>query len=586
MPAELSLEEERAQGWGVTWGLREGKGGGGGASPPRGLQTFIGLKEGAIAGAPDVRRARAAGGGRAAAPPPPPPSLRAALLACGATRAAASTQGTHQRLSSLLSTQGRFPAKFRQAAWGFLLRLPGNEVPAAVLAARGPHPAWEDLGARFPVRPRRDLQHLSQCVSALAHWSPVLGGLPVLPLFVFPFVKCFGAWGGGADSGEVPAPVPQLLPTPLLEQLLTLLLTYAAPWVQCLPSPPIALLATGHALLAHWDPTLAAALSTCGADPTRTLWPLLRSALSEVLPRGDWEAAWDGILCDSHDPSILLFTCIAFLRLHRQQLMALAGGCRRAVAQHPGGVAGEGAGGAHGPFGGGLPAPPAAQLPPQLQQQQRQAPLPGFSAPPAPPSPQLATLAAFLRTHAPTSIPSLLRLARHMAAHSPAQLRGGAGAAAGQPFCGPPEPLPAGYYPAFLAVPTYLVDAAAAERAQIAAAVALREAEEAAGREAAAAAAAAEIGGALREAVAAAGVAFAEAAAGAAVEVGEAAEVGGGGAQGSGEAAPAVVAQELQRTPSRPPAHREEAASAAGPVAGGSSSISVRDRVRMFGGGR
>jgi hypothetical protein len=452
---EGSATPAGADDWGRGWGLREE------APAPRAPRPvggrFGGLWEGVVVGVGARGGGGRGGGGRGASGAVV--SLQAALLAAGASPGACTPEGAHARLRSLVASAGALPRRYRACAWAFLLRAPGNEGPAAILRARGPHPAWADLPARFPVRPRAALGRLSASLSAVAHWSPVLGALPVTPLFVFPFVKALWGNGGGCE-----------VPTPLLEVLIALLLNYAAPWAQCLPAPPVALLAAGHAVLGAWDPQLAGALERVGADPTCTLWPLLRSAFSEVLPRGDWEALWDGLLVDCHEPALPLFAGVAFLRAHRAQLLTLCGGGGGApVRVHPGARAGAGAGGAHGPFGGG----PRGAAPPEAHHRAPTPapPLPGFA--PAPQNRErLAAIAAFLRSHAPTAVGDVLRMARAMAAECEPSLRRGAGPPAGAPCAGPPARLPRGFYPAFLEVPTYLVDAAAAERARIATAVA------------------------------------------------------------------------------------------------------------------
>ena len=411
------------------------------APPPR----FTGLHEGVLAGHAEGQ------GKRAGCPPPPPPSSYTAeeissrlglLLGSSGSggSTAASLPGIHKRLLALISSPSspRFPSRYRLHAWSFLLRLPGNEVTAGLLYARGPHAGWRDLALRFPIRDRRTLSVLSRALSALAHWSPVLGLLPFLPLLAYPFVRAWQAGGGRRERGGggfVPSSE-----TTLLETLMLVLGNWGGGWTEALPYPPIPTLSASHALLAHWDPQLAEHLERLGADPTLTLWPLLRSALSEVLPRGDWEALWDMLFARAGDPTLLLHAAIAYLRSHRQQLLSIA--------------------------------PPAGPPPAGAGEKARSA--------------SLHQLAAFLRHHAPTHMPSLFRLIVQQRTSSPAclALMQGAGdggsstpgtpggvldISAWEASCcaGPPKALPRGFYPAFLSSPRYITDAAAAERNRI-----------------------------------------------------------------------------------------------------------------------
>jgi hypothetical protein len=68
---------------------------------------------------------------------------------------------------------------------------------------------------------------------------------------------------------------------------------------------------------------LAAHLERCGADAARFAWPLLRSAMSEVLTRAEWEQLWDTLLVRAHDPSLLPFAVVAYLRYFRGPLLAV-----------------------------------------------------------------------------------------------------------------------------------------------------------------------------------------------------------------------------------------------------------------------
>ncbi|KAA0175780.1 hypothetical protein FNF27_02866 [Cafeteria roenbergensis] len=119
---------------------------------------------------------------------------------------------------------GAFPDDQRLLAWRFLLRLPGNARAFHDLRSAGQHPAFDDLGDRFPMRSRRLLSALQDTVSVLAHWCPALADAPWLPNFVFPFVKLTtsGSPAPALVRSEVCALLRQHLPTDMgaLERLI------------------------------------------------------------------------------------------------------------------------------------------------------------------------------------------------------------------------------------------------------------------------------------------------------------------------------------------------------------------------------
>lgn len=62
----------------------------------------------------------------------------------------------------------------RTLIWRQLLRLPTNRAAFSSLLAMGTHPAYEDLGGKYPLKSRTLLARLTRVLSALAHWSPVV----------------------------------------------------------------------------------------------------------------------------------------------------------------------------------------------------------------------------------------------------------------------------------------------------------------------------------------------------------------------------------------------------------------------------
>lgn len=258
------------------------------------------------------------------------------------------TIATHRKLASLIDAYGQYPTKYRYQAWRFLLRLPRNTETFQTLLDRGSHPAWQDLAERYPVTDRRLLGRINRVINILAHWSPVFGEVPFLPVLAFPFIKFFGS--------------DDLICT---EAVMTVLVNWGTYFVETLPYPPLPLLARVHSLLSYWDAPLALHLEACGVDPVRYAWPLLRSACSEVLTRNEWEILWDHLITNSHDPSLLLYAIVAYLRYFRGPLLHIKAPNSSTLPPrpHPGAVPGQGVGQPHGPFNTGYSYQNTAGLP-------------------------------------------------------------------------------------------------------------------------------------------------------------------------------------------------------------------------------
>jgi len=221
--------------------------------------------------------------------------------------AGAAVAGLSDRtLRAVLARDGRFPDGRRLLAWHYLLRTPGNTAEARRLLASGPHPAFDDLGARFPMRSRRLLAALQDVCGALARWTPALADAPWLPAFVFPFLKACGR-----------APL-----SSCVELCAALLANFAPTFLEAFPMAPVPTLGAAEAALRATDPQLADHLVALGLTPERWAWPMLRSALSEVLPRTSWLRLWDGLLAAAAGGGArLVASAVAYVRLHRSTLL-------------------------------------------------------------------------------------------------------------------------------------------------------------------------------------------------------------------------------------------------------------------------
>lgn len=80
------------------------------------------------------------------------------------------------------------------------------------------------------------------------------------------------------------------------ECVMTVLMNWCGAWAEMFPYPPLADLGRVKTLLELHDPQLCAHLLACGAGPDVFAWPLLRTAMSEVLPKQD---VWNLLACQS-----------------------------------------------------------------------------------------------------------------------------------------------------------------------------------------------------------------------------------------------------------------------------------------------
>lgn len=194
----------------------------------------------------------------------------------------------------------------RKAAWRFALRLPNNGTACEAAGKLPLPPGLAAQVASTPLSSPRLDRNLRRALATLVHWCPELGSLQYLPTLAFPFVRFWGA-----D------------PTAASETLIMVWTTWARGWLETAPLPPSGLLGSMFAALQATDPELAQHMARCGADGTVCFWPMLRSVLSEVLPKESWCVIWDTLMVHAADPSLLPLAVLAVVLLSRSSLLAI-----------------------------------------------------------------------------------------------------------------------------------------------------------------------------------------------------------------------------------------------------------------------
>eukprot|EP00854_Cymbomonas_tetramitiformis_P013576 gene13576-16053_t len=241
------------------------------------------------------------------------------------------------RLRSLLDAYGEFPEKHRLLVWKFLMDLPGNTEAHNAILSRGPHPAFQDLHERFPIKNRSlvirleliggsQSRHVTaaggmrailcgtslgvwnagpqgRMLSALSHWAPIFAEAAHLPAMVFPFVKLFGA-------DELAC----------FEALATILSNWTKGWFELFPAPPLKILDHVEALVLHHDPELHYALTRNGGGVSNCAWAIMQSLFTEVFSKEEWLKVWDHIL--ANNLTFVLFIAANYLIFMREMLIS------------------------------------------------------------------------------------------------------------------------------------------------------------------------------------------------------------------------------------------------------------------------
>jgi len=220
-------------------------------------------------------------------------------------RHAALTQG---RVRDLVEMSGELPAKFRSLCWRYVLKLPENEALFAALVAKGPHPAYRDISARYPLRDSRMLRRLGLVLSALAHWSPIVAELEYVPATVFPFVLAFG-------NDDLAA----------FETSMAVICRWQRFFLATYPHPPVPLLGAIEAALHLHDPKLISHLEKIRVGPQDYAWPILRSCFTEVLGKGEWLVLMDHMFAtpDREHSKYLAVAAVAFVLYSRTTLVSM-----------------------------------------------------------------------------------------------------------------------------------------------------------------------------------------------------------------------------------------------------------------------
>lgn len=185
-----------------------------------------------------------------------------------------------------------------------MLQLPNNIEEFVELLKRGPHPCTAQFDEKYPLKDLATGRSLKRVVSALAHWSPVLGNCDFIANFVFPFLKVF-------ENNDLMC----------FEAVATIMLNHGQLWFEFAPLPPINYLGIMENILANFEPVLMQFYKANLVTANVYGWSLLRSAFTEVLDDVQWLQLWDNVI--SQPPEFLLFCVVAYNVLLKSSIMRL-----------------------------------------------------------------------------------------------------------------------------------------------------------------------------------------------------------------------------------------------------------------------
>lgn len=197
-----------------------------------------------------------------------------------------------ERLMLILKEFGEYPEKYRVLIWSTVLQLPGNKTAYNALANKSASTHCPTVILKdYPLANRSKRMLLTTTVHCLIQWCPLLVQCTFLPNLIFPFLAIFQK--------------DQLLG---FELVLSILLNYCQKWFEYHPLPPLNVLGMIENILLQADPALLNVFCERGITSSEYAWPLLRTAMSEVLSSSEWLILWDHLI--SFKKPLLLLMCV------------------------------------------------------------------------------------------------------------------------------------------------------------------------------------------------------------------------------------------------------------------------------------
>lgn len=110
---------------------------------------------------------------------------------------------------------------------------------------------------------------------------------------------------------------------PLLgfELIISILLNYCQKWFEYHPLPPLNVLGMIENIILQADPSLLNVFCERGVTSSEYAWPLLKTAMSEVLSDSEWLILWDHLI-SYKKPLLLLMIVVAYSICSREIIIS------------------------------------------------------------------------------------------------------------------------------------------------------------------------------------------------------------------------------------------------------------------------
>ncbi|KAL6259911.1 hypothetical protein P5V15_009822 [Pogonomyrmex californicus] len=211
-----------------------------------------------------------------------------------------------KRLMRILKEFGEYPEKYRTLIWSTILKLPGNKNAYIALASKVTRGKFASNTLKnFPLADKNKASLLAMTMDCLLQWCPLLIQSPFLPNLIFPFLMTF-----------------QKDPLLAFELILSILLNYCQKWFEYHPLPPLNILGIIENIFLEADPILLNLFCEYGITSSEYAWPLLQTAMSEVLSGDEWLILWDHLI-SFQKPSLLLMCVVAYSISLRENIISL-----------------------------------------------------------------------------------------------------------------------------------------------------------------------------------------------------------------------------------------------------------------------
>ncbi|XP_071578389.1 TBC1 domain family member 31 isoform X2 [Temnothorax nylanderi] len=211
-----------------------------------------------------------------------------------------------KRLMPILKEFGEYPEKYRTIIWSTILKLPANKSAYVALASKVTRGRFAlNTLKSLPLADKSKASLLAMTLDCLLQWCPLLIQSLFLPNFIFPFLMVF-----------------QKDPLLAFELILSILLNYCQKWFEYHPLPPLNILGICENILLETDPILLNIFCERGITSREYAWPLLQTAMSEVLSGDEWLFLWDHLI-SYQKPSLLLMCVIAYNICLRDNVISL-----------------------------------------------------------------------------------------------------------------------------------------------------------------------------------------------------------------------------------------------------------------------